>query len=253
MKYFLYIFVLVSLLRLSAMAQDSNMIRETLAKTERAIPENYRDSASIVEMRSSLEKVESFTQLQSILKTSWRTNLPQINEFAANDTQKALYFKAAQILPREEYIAFMTAASDQATSGSISKQQFKWALFPSQKNLREMWTEDPPSESLQQLARKAKIILGDDAGQFKFFDHVLSGKVASDNRPPEEPKFEKELTAKGATSAPTATPSTSAKAPPQSSPIAQVEPPRSSPLPWIIGAILLLAVAGGILFKLLRK
>ncbi len=229
------------------------MIRETLAKTESAIPENYRDSASIVEMRSSLEKVESFTQLQSILNTSWRTNLPQINEFAANDTQKALYFKAAQILPREEYIAFMTAASDQAASGAISKQQFKWALFPSQKNLREMWTEDPPSESLQQLARKAKIILGDDAGQFKFFDHVLSGKVASDNRPPEEPKLEKKLTAKGATSAPTATPSTSAKVPPQSSPVAQVEPPKATPLPWIIGAILLLAVVVGILFKLRRK
>lgn len=35
--------------------------------------------------------------------------------------------------------------------------------------------------------------------------------------------------------------------------IVQADPPNSSPLPWIIGVILLLAVAGGVLFKFLRK
>jgi len=229
------------------------MIREILAKAESSIPENYRDPASIVEMRSSLEKVETFTQLQGILKNSWRTSLPHINELAANDTQKSIYFKAAQILPREEFIAFVSAASDQVASKAISKQQFKWALFPSQKHLREMWTEDPPSESLQQLAQRAKMILGDDAGQSKFFDHVLSGKVASDNRPPEQTSPSEnaaEIPASGPTAAP---PSTSTNATPQSSLVVQVEQSRTALWPWIIGAILLLAALGGILFKFVRK
>lgn len=187
MKALIYSFFSVILTSLPVMAQDSKMIRDALAKTERSIPENYRDPLSVVEKRlSSWEKVEAFTEIQSALENSWRTNLPKINEFATNDTQKALFFKAAQILPRKEYIEFMIAASDQVASEAVSKQQFKWALFPGQKHLREMWTEAPPSESLKQLARKAKMIFSEDTSQANFFDHVLSGKVAADNRKPEQ-------------------------------------------------------------------
>lgn len=253
MKCFPHIFILLSILSLSVMAQDVDMIREMLAKTESAIPDNYRDPASVVEMRSSLVKIEAFVQLQGSLGTSWETSLPLINDIAINDTQKAIFFKAAQILSREEYIAFMTAASDQAASRAISKQQFKWALFPSQKHLREMWIEDPPSESLQQLAKNARMILGDDGSQSKFFNDVLSGKVALDNRPPEQPN-PSENAAEGQESVPTTAPnSISTKATPQSSPVVTAEPTKSLPWEWIIGVIVLLAVVGGILLKLRRK
>jgi hypothetical protein len=40
---------------------------------------------------------------------------------------------------------------------------------------------------------------------------------------------------------------------PRSSPAVEAEPSKSTPWPWIIGAILLLAAAGGILFKFRRK
>jgi hypothetical protein len=66
-------------------------------------------------------------------------------------------------------------------------------------------------------------------------------------------KFEKELAAKGATSTPTATQSTSIKAKPEFPLVIQPEHPLSFPRSWIVGAILLLAVAGGTLFKFLRK
>jgi len=69
----------------------------------------------------------------------------------------------------------------------------------------------------------------------------------------EQAKFEKELAAKGATSTPTATQSNLTKATPDSSPVVQAEPSKSTPWTWIIAAILLLAVAGGVIFKLLRK
>ena len=46
---------------------------------------------------------------------------------------------------------------------------------------------------------------------------------------------------------------TSPTATPKPSPAVQAEHSKSAPWPWIIGAILLLAVAGGILFKFLRK
>jgi hypothetical protein len=70
----------------------------------------------------------------------------------------------------------------------------------------------------------------------------------------EQAKFEKELAAKGQAPAATATPSASAPtASPKPSPVVQAEPSKSLPWTWIIGAILFLAVMGGILLKLRRK
>jgi len=69
----------------------------------------------------------------------------------------------------------------------------------------------------------------------------------------EQAKFEKDLAAKGATSTPTAPQLTPTKVTPESSSIVQPESQQSSLWPWIIAAILLLAVAGGVIFKLLRK
>lgn len=60
--------------------------------------------------------------------------------------------------------------------------------------------------------------------------------------------------AKGRASTPAMSPSpTASPTPPKPSPVVQTEPPKSLPWPWIIGAILLLAVAGGVVFKFLRK
>jgi hypothetical protein len=60
--------------------------------------------------------------------------------------------------------------------------------------------------------------------------------------------------AEGRSSTPTMTPSApDPTTTPKHSPVVQAEPSKSFPWPWIIGAILLLAVAGGILFKFLRK
>jgi len=67
-------------------------------------------------------------------------------------------------------------------------------------------------------------------------------------------QFEKELAAKGSAPTPTMTPVTSAPTPmPKASPVVQAEQSKSFPWSWIIGAILLLAVAGGIFMKFLRK
>lgn len=72
-------------------------------------------------------------------------------------------------------------------------------------------------------------------------------------RPPRDPN-QKPFPAPVQESTPTITPSTPPPtATPKASPVVQAEPSKSFPWPWIIGAILLLAVAGGILLKLQRK
>jgi hypothetical protein len=66
--------------------------------------------------------------------------------------------------------------------------------------------------------------------------------------------FEQELAATGQAPNPAMVPSASdPTTTPKPSPAVQVEPSKSFPWPWVIGAILLLVVVGGILFKFLRK
>jgi hypothetical protein len=64
----------------------------------------------------------------------------------------------------------------------------------------------------------------------------------------EQAKFEKELAAKGQTRPPSMT-----SAPPQSPLVVEPMQSKISSIPWVIGAILLIAVAVGVLFKFRRK
>lgn len=70
----------------------------------------------------------------------------------------------------------------------------------------------------------------------------------------EQAKFEKDLASKDQALSPTAMPSPSlTNPPPEPSPIVPSESPKSYPWSWIIGAILFVALIGGVLIKLLRK
>lgn len=101
--------------------------------------------------------------------------------------------------------------------------------------------EERPKKSLSDVIRNAEAAAG-----------VFSERVVS--APSVEPQFGKKLAAEGQVPASTITASASdPKATPKPSPVLQAEPSKSTPWPWIIGAILLLAVAGGILLILRRK
>ena len=102
-----------------------------------------------------------------------------IEKIAPSDNAKAIFFKAAQILPRKDYIDFLGVSCDLAKEGKLSKQQLKWALFPSEKHLREMWGVPEPSRELRVVAERGKIVFSDDPRMLEFFDGVISGKVAA--------------------------------------------------------------------------
>lgn len=153
-----------------------------LNKIEAAFPEDYRNAVSIVERRSSAmaQKIESFDLLQKNFEKAWTEDLRSIDTVAPSDNTKAIFFKAAQILPRKDYINFLMTTCQLVQNGKISKQQLKWGLFPSEKHLREMWIENPPSVPLKDLAHQASLIFADDEGMKDFLDKVVSGQVAID-------------------------------------------------------------------------
>lgn len=156
---------------------------ELLSKTENALPERARYLGAIAERRSSsmARKIESFDLLQQNFKKTWVEDLRSIDTVAPSDNTKAIFFKAAQILPRKDYIDFLMMTCQFVENGKISKQQLKWGLFPAEKHLREMWIENPPSAPLKDLAHQASLIFADDKNMKGFLDKVVSGQVAIDS------------------------------------------------------------------------
>ena len=160
-----------------AQATDQTARAADLVRTTRnAIPEKYRNPASIVEMRSTLKKIGAFVTLQTEFPTSWEETLGAIGTVAPDSPSIAIYFKAAEVLPKREYAGFMLAAADGVSSGEISIQQFKWGLFPAEKHLRDMWNENEKPPAMIDLARKAKTLLANEPESVRFFDDVLAGK-----------------------------------------------------------------------------
>lgn len=184
MNKILVLFTLTCHLASAATVDQTARAAELIRTTKDAISEKYRDPALIVEMRSSLKKIEAFGALQTAFSTSWKETLSAIGTVAPDDPSIAIYFKAAEVLPKREYVGFMLAAADGVTSGKISVQQFKWGLFPSEKHLRDMWNEDGLPPAIFDLARKAKTLLADEPETVQFFEGFLAGKVADGATPP---------------------------------------------------------------------
>lgn len=152
---------------------------ELLKRTEDALSERSRNPVAIVEKRDdTLVKIEGFDLLQSHFRENWRHDLNSLDTVAPTDTAKAIFFKAAQILPAKEYSDFLLVSSDLAVRGKLSKQQFGWAVTPSTKHLRGMW-QAAPSQTLRDVAEQARIVFAGEP-QMAFFDGVLSGKAVAD-------------------------------------------------------------------------
>ncbi len=172
MKIFIFnIFFLIPILGFSATGQEA--IRNLLEAVENNIPEPYRSPVAAVEIKHSLNDGEAFQQLETEIISSWREILPILGDMDINETKKALFFKATQVLPLENYLEMSTLAMDRWEAGDISRMQAMWILFPAEKHLRDMWTMDDPPESLVNLAHKVANIYPDKSKDKVFFVEFL--------------------------------------------------------------------------------
>lgn len=158
------------------MAQDIISVRQLLIEVEKSIPKEWRYPEAIVEMRDfSLRNINSFGQLQDIISNTWGIAVLSIEEIAPNDNEKVIFFKAAEVLPRAEYIQLLKKAADKVDQQTISLQQFKWAIFPSSKHLRDMWEENCIDPEIRLLAEHSKSIFTNDKSMLLFFGNIVSG------------------------------------------------------------------------------
>lgn len=260
---FIYLFLSTALIRFAFSQSedfDCNKLRAAIFAAKKAINDynaerlketypSYRlDEVSVIESRNGLEKYEEFRVIQKHIKAHKEECLSCFEGAAQDPVDMALFFKAAEVLPREEYISFVTASADLAESGAISKQQYKWALWPFSKHLRDLWAEDPVSEPLRQLALRAKTVMAEDASFCAFLDRILSRKLAPTGAPRRTiPPLDDGSTPLDITKS--RIPSS------QETQAASINPDRSSPSlwTWFLGSILVLFALAAIWWKINRK
>ncbi len=188
----IYIVVWISA---TCLASGSDTL-DLILKTEKSIPQPERHSESIVEMPAyNLAKIDSFDKIQKNFSENWRNDLKDLETVAPSENAKVIFLKAAEILPRKQYIEFLMESCELVDRKVLSKQQLKWALFPSDERLSGLWTDKAPSESLKELSIRLKQVYLDEPELLQFFDNVLSGAAAQGAKkyredyygPPREP------------------------------------------------------------------
>jgi hypothetical protein len=221
----------------SAMASDAKETSRLLSKIEQSLPERYRDPAAIVERRvESWMTVDGFSELRSSIQNDWESHIGNIREIAPTQNAQAIYFKAAEVLNKNNYYKLILSAADEAALGNVELTEFRWIVFPIEKHLRDMWTEDPPSAELKAVAARVREVMGADSGVGKFMTQVIAGEIAASNRgfapdtKPLRPAFKP----------PTPQAVNPSLALPPAVPVAP-QPQRVNRTWWIVGAIAALA------------
>jgi len=149
-------------------------INALIDKVESEIPSGYRGPVAIIEMRTTLDKIEAYKDLQKKIADLGSSLTASVDQIATDDNNTAIFFRAAQILDVEEYSNLVSHIIDNHDSYKISDQQYLWALFPSDKKLRNMWTSENPPSSLLELARRAEDFFSSDNETQQFFTNFIS-------------------------------------------------------------------------------
>jgi hypothetical protein len=142
-------------------------------------PDSQRIPAMTVERPFfKIRENPDFLALENHVLNNWRNDLANLGEVAPSEGALTLYFKAAQVMPREEYVRFLLALVPYVVEGSVPHQQFYWCLSPTSKQLRDIWVDYPLDKDRESLAKAAVGIFTEDKSKQQFFEDVISGAVA---------------------------------------------------------------------------
>lgn len=176
-KFILFLFTF-SFILLNANA-DTN-VSDLLQSNLEAFPKRYRIPAAIVEKSfSNIRDNPDYLELEKHVRKNWPDDLKNLNTIAPSEVLITLYLKAAQGMPRDEYVKFGLALVPLVEEGAVPLQQFNWFLLPNSKQLREIWVDYPLDQNRETLAKEASKIFVDDEIKRQFFEDAISGEVAS--------------------------------------------------------------------------
>ncbi|MFT4177523.1 MAG: hypothetical protein QM627_12835 [Luteolibacter sp.] len=180
MKFFKIFTIFVAICRL-AFAQESSS-KDILAEVEKTTLARWHYPDAAVEKKLiSWEKNEAFRKLEKMVRANWESDLETAGGIGENEYQQAIYFKAAHSMSSSEYLEFVSKVADEVKKGRIDKKQLKWSLFSRPKHLRRVFSGNPPTEKMKQVANKiVDVFSEDDPAVSAIFAKVETGQLAKE-------------------------------------------------------------------------
>lgn len=212
--------------------------------------------------------------LYSFVKQSWQEFLPELSAQNLTAQENQLLIQASiEALPDSDYLPFVSTVLRLFIEGKLPTSVGMSVIMPSKSDKEGFLAMNYQEPDLASALRAAVPKLDGNPQLQTFVEGILSGAAKEKHvnwtleqgmqaRPAVNAAINPvasvpNITTPAAEAQPVATPTeptpTPVEAASKPSLVGQAESPKSFPWPWIIGAILLLAIAGGILLKLRRK
>jgi hypothetical protein len=246
---------------------DPTSIRKAVENVRVVSPEGFSDPSKI---RNTAE----YKSLVASAPSIWMAAMGNLESSAPTREDQEILFQSFEGLSASDYLQFLNRALDLYDQGKIDLGTFTYSVFFSGGNMQFFISHNYNHPEVAAFLKKAEDVLEKKGEPLMFnVQEARSGKLKELNdaaraRHPDLAKLPvpllrvpdatlsdgtKETPLVGSTSPNSPAVVQSPESVGSSKPSSPTAESKSTPWPWIIGAILLLAVAGGILLKLRRK
>lgn len=129
-----------------------------------------------------LQKIPAFVELQKQVGTTWPQIISNIQSVAPSEGEKVVILMAFESsLSSDNYLQFVDQVVGLVENKTLDKQFLLWALFPSDKNTREVFSYNYDKPVVKDILQRVKTLYADKPNIGKFCDSVLSGGAKNES------------------------------------------------------------------------
>lgn len=160
-----------SFVRADALAESAH---DLVVRIEQQVPEGYRDPISFFE-NENWRKSAEFAQLEMLVVKNWSSLLDQRDVVAPTEVEETILFIAFDALPPADYLRFLDAATTQPEIKALRKRTLKWILFPNDKRVRGVLSDNYKTPIARKILYRVKTIFAGDTSITNLCNMILSG------------------------------------------------------------------------------
>ena len=129
-----------------------------------------------------LQKIEAFVELQKQAGTAWPQIVANIQNVAPTEERQAIILMAFESsLTPDQYLQFVDQVTGLVGNKVVDKQFLLWALFPTDKNMRQVFAYNYDKPVVKDILSKVKALYPEKPGLSQFCDSVLSGAAKQES------------------------------------------------------------------------
>lgn len=169
---------MISAIAVHAASDSSQKLKSLLSQVESAtVQRGWVDSEMAFDNPHILKKMPGYLDLQNEIVALGPNVMDELESVAPSSMAKAIFMVTLQALPPESYLKVLDKSVELAEKGKLEKPLLYWALFPQQKNVRGILSENYKQPEVIRIVNRSKVLFANDKIRVGFFDAILSGEV----------------------------------------------------------------------------